>query len=59
LTLLASRPLASGSADTPDRTDGLAMTKASDSNPRQFLIHGLISDWDSHTRQLLIAGLVC
>jgi hypothetical protein len=35
------------------------MTTASDSNPRQFLIHGVISDWDSHTRQLLIAGLVC
>jgi hypothetical protein len=31
----------------------------SDSNPRQFLIHGVITDWDSHTRQLFIAGVVC
>jgi hypothetical protein len=28
----------------------------SDSNPRQFSIHGVITDWDPDTRQLFIAG---
>ena len=31
----------------------------SDSNPRGFMIHGVITDWDAHTRQLFIAGVVC
>jgi hypothetical protein len=31
----------------------------SDSNPRQFSIHGVITDWDPDTRQLFIAGVVC
>ena len=35
------------------------MTTASDSNPRQFRIHGVITDWDPLRRQLFIAGEVC